>query len=129
MSTSRHVISTPDAPAAIGPYSQAIVSDGWVFTAGQIPLDPATGAMVEGGPGAQARQILRNLDAVLRAAGSGLDLVVKATIFLTDMAHFTEVNEVWSEHFAVAPPARSTVAVAGLPRQSLVEVELVARVR
>jgi 2-iminobutanoate/2-iminopropanoate deaminase len=123
------VVSTTEAPAAIGPYSQAIVTDGWVFTSGQIALDPETGEMVSGGPAAQARRALDNLRGVLAAAGSDFAHVVKATIFLHDMAYFAEVNQVWSQYFEEAPPARSTVAVAGLPRQALVEIELVARVR
>jgi len=121
-------IATPSAPPAIGPYSQAIVSDGWIFTAGQIPLDPASGAMVEGGPGEQIRRVLDNLRGVLEAAGGSLRSAVKATVYVTDLGDFAAINEVWGEYFVERPPARSTVQVAALPRGALVEVDLVARV-
>lgn len=121
------VISTPGAPAAIGPYSQAVsyAAAGLVFTAGQIPLDPA-GTLVEGGIEAQTRQVLANLKAVLEAAGSSLEQVLKVTLFLKDMNDFPEVNRVYGEYFPVAPPARSTVEVARLPRDVSVEIEAVA---
>lgn len=121
-------ISTPSAPPAIGPYSQAIVSDGWIYTAGQIPLDPASGAMVDGGPREQVRRVLENLRGVLEAAGSSLRSAVKATVYVTDLGDFAAINEVWAEYFVDRAPARSTVQVAALPRGALVEVDLVARV-
>ena len=122
------VVSTPDAPAAIGPYSQAIVANGMVFCSGQIPMDPATGAMVEGDIAAEARQSLANLFAVLRAAGSSPAQVVRTTIFLTSMSDFAAVNAVYAEAFGEARPARATVAVAGLPRGARVEIDAIALV-
>ena len=125
-SESRQVISTPNAPKAIGPYSQAIRTGNLIFTAGQTGLDPSTMELVTGGVEAQARQVLTNLRHVLEAAGSGLNHVVKTTVFLTDMANFAAMNAVYSEFFPENPPARSTVAVAGLPKGGLVEIEAVA---
>ena len=122
----RKVISTAGAPAAIGPYSQAVQAGGFLFVSGQIPLDPATGQVIEGGAGAQAERCLRSLQAVLEAAGSGLGRVVKTTIFLTDLAAFAEVNAVYGRFFAAEPPARSTVQVAALPRGVAIEIEAVA---
>lgn len=122
----KQAIRTDRAPKAIGPYEQAIVANGFVFTAGQIPLDPKTGNMVEGGIAAQTRQVLENLSAVLEAAGASLDSVVKATVFLKSMSDFAAMNEVYSEYFAASKPARSTVAVAELPRGALVEIDLCA---
>jgi 2-iminobutanoate/2-iminopropanoate deaminase len=122
----RTVISSPDAPAAVGPYSQAIATDGFVFTSGQLGLDPATGAFVEGGVDAQAERALRNLGAVLEAAGSSFDEVLKATIFLVDMADFAAVNAVYTRFMPTPPPARSTVQVAALPLGARVEIDLVA---
>lgn len=124
----RRVVQTKEAPAAIGPYSQAVVAGGFVFCSGQIALDPATGAVVDGDVKAQAERVLANLRAVLEAAGSGLGRVVKTTIFLKSMGDFAAVNEVYARHFASEPPARSTVAAAGLPRDVLVEIEAVALV-
>lgn len=121
-------VRTDDAPGAIGPYSQAVVTDGWVFASGQIPLDPATGALVEGDVAAQTDRVLKNLAAVLAAAGGSLGSVVKTTVFLSDMAHFGEMNAVYERHFGEHRPARATVAVAGLPKAVDVEIELVARV-
>ncbi len=126
--SSRKIVSTEHAPQAIGPYSQAVVANGFVYTAGQIGLDPATMDLVPGGVEAQTRQVLTNLKHVLEAAGSGLDRVVKTTVFLTDMAHFPAMNAVYAECFPHDPPARSTVAVAGLPKGALVEIEVVALV-
>ncbi len=120
------VVSTPAAPPAIGPYSQAIVAGPWIFTAGQIPLDPASGEMVAGGAADQARRVLENLGAVLEAAGAGLRDVVKATVYVTDLGQFAAINQVWGEYFTERPPARSTVQVAALPRGAMVEVDLVA---
>ena len=121
-----HPIHTDQAPAAIGPYAQAVVANGVVYTAGQIPLDPATMEFVPGDVAEQAAQVLRNLDAVLAAAGASWASAVKTTIFLTDMADFARVNEVYARHLGDARPARSTVAVAGLPRGARVEIEVVA---
>jgi 2-iminobutanoate/2-iminopropanoate deaminase len=122
----RQMIATPKAPAAIGPYSQAVRVGDLVFTAGQIPLDPATGQLVAGGIEAQTRQALTNLSAVLEAAGTSLANAVKTTVFLADMAEFKAMNGVYAEFFPAAPPARSTVQVAGLPLDARVEIEVVA---
>jgi 2-iminobutanoate/2-iminopropanoate deaminase len=123
---SLETIHTTQAPAAIGPYSQAVVANGFLFTAGQIAFDPATMQIVEGDVGAQAEQVVKNLGAVLAAAGVSWDSVVKTTIFLTDMADFAAVNEVYGRALGEARPARSTVAVAGLPRGVRVEIEAIA---
>jgi 2-iminobutanoate/2-iminopropanoate deaminase len=123
---SRQVIATPKAPAAVGPYSQAIKANGFVFTAGQLGLDPATGKLVEGDVTDQARQALKNLQAILEAAGSSLEQVVKVTVFLKDINDFKRVNEVYAEFFTTQPPARSAVQVAALPLGGLVEIEAVA---
>jgi 2-iminobutanoate/2-iminopropanoate deaminase len=120
------VVTTPHAPAAIGPYSQGIRHGNLLFTSGQIPLDPATGALVDGDISAQTERVMKNLAAVLEAGGAGFGHVVKATIFLADLADFARVNEVYGRHFSAAPPARSTVQVAALPRGARVEIELVA---
>jgi 2-iminobutanoate/2-iminopropanoate deaminase len=122
----RESISTVRAPTAIGPYTQAIKANGFVYTAGQIPIEPKTGNLVEGGIAAQTRQVLKNLSAVLEAAGSSLERAVKATVFLKDMRDFAAMNEVYAEYFGNAKPARSTVAVAELPRGALVEIDLIA---
>jgi 2-iminobutanoate/2-iminopropanoate deaminase len=122
----RQAIRTEAAPKAIGPYEQAIRIDGFVFTAGQIPIDPTSGNLVPGGIAEQTRQVLENLKAVLEAAGSSIDRVVKATVFLKNMADFAAMNDVYAEYFAGAKPARSTVAVAELPKGALVEIDLVA---
>lgn len=123
---SRQVIATAKAPAAVGPYSQAIKANGFVFTAGQLGLDPATGKLVEGDVTDQARQALKNLQAILEAAGSSLEQVVKVTVFLKDINDFKRVNEVYAEFFKASPPARSAVQVAALPLGGLVEIEAVA---
>ena len=122
----REIVKTERAPAAIGPYSQAVRAGGFVFASGQIPLDPATGQFVEGGVREQTEQVLRNLAAVLEAAGSGLDRVVKTTVFLADMDDFAAMNEVYGRYFAEDPPARATVEAARLPRDARVEIEVVA---
>jgi 2-iminobutanoate/2-iminopropanoate deaminase len=119
-------VTTDAAPAAIGPYSQAIVHGGLVFTAGQIGLDPESGALVEGGVAAQTERVLLNLRAVLEAAGSSLDRVIKTTVFLQDMNDFAAMNEIYGRHFGTHHPARSTVQAARLPRDSAVEIECVA---
>lgn len=125
----REIITTSDAPAAIGPYSQAVRAGGFVFISGQIPMDPETGEVVGGGVAAEAERALDNLEAVLSAAGLGFQDVVKTTLFLTSMADFNEVNQVYARRFTAAPPARATIAVAELPRGVHVEIEAVALVR
>jgi 2-iminobutanoate/2-iminopropanoate deaminase len=119
-------ISTPAAPAAIGPYSQAIAAGGLVYTAGQIALVPATMQLVEGDVAVQTTQVFANLKAVLAAAGSGLDRVVKATVYLADMADFPAMNEVYAREFGAHRPARSTVAARTLPKNARVEIDLIA---
>ena len=119
-------ISSPDAPAAIGPYSHAIRTGNLLFISGQIPLDPATGEIVPGGPAAEAKQCLKNLRAILKTAGMDTQNVVKVTVFLTDMDNFATVNEVYAKVFSAPLPARSCVAVKALPRGSLVEIEAIA---
>lgn len=123
---SKQLIFTSHAPAAIGPYSQAIRVGQWLYTSGQIPLNPATGELVAGGIVEQTEQVMNNLAAVLEAAGLSFAQVVKTTIFLTDLGSFSQVNEVYARRFTDTPPARSTVQVAALPRGALVEIELVA---
>lgn len=125
--TQIETVSTPAAPGAIGPYSQAVVTDGWIFVSGQIPLDPETGELVEGDIGVQTDRVLRNLAAVLEAAGGSLGTVVKTTVFLSDMAHFAQMNAEYARHFGDHRPARATVAVAGLPKDVDVEIEVLAR--
>jgi 2-iminobutanoate/2-iminopropanoate deaminase len=122
-------VQTDLAPAAIGPYSQAIVIDKLVFTSGQIPLDPKSGELVRGSIAEETTRVMDNLGAVLEAAGAGFDTVLKTTIFLTDMGDFAAVNEVYGARFTETKPARSTVQVAALPKGARVEVEAVARVR
>ncbi|HUG55337.1 MAG TPA: RidA family protein [Vicinamibacteria bacterium] len=122
----REPISATGAPAPIGPYSQAIATEGLVFCAGQVGLDPATGSLVEGGVEAQTERVLRNLEAVLDAAGASLADVVKTTCFLLDLADFAAFNEVYRAHVPDPPPARSTFAVAGLPGGARVEIEAIA---
>ena len=120
------VIATKNAPQAIGPYSQAIRSGGFVFTSGQVALDPATGNVVAGDVAAQTERVLQNLAAVLAAAGSSLNKVVKTTVFLKSMGDFATMNEVYGKHFGAHRPARSTVEVARLPKDVLVEIDVVA---
>lgn len=122
----RRIVRTADAPGAIGPYSQAVVAAGLVFVSGQIPIDPRTGEFVPGGVAEQTEQVLRNLSAVLEAAGSSLERVVKTTVFLADMNDFAVMNEVYGRHFKTEPPARATVEAARLPRDARVEIEVVA---
>jgi 2-iminobutanoate/2-iminopropanoate deaminase len=121
-------INSTDAPAAIGPYSQGIVAGGFLFTAGQIPLDPVTMQIVAGDVAAQTERVMQNLAAVLAAAGTEWKNVVKTTVYLQDMAHFPQMNEVYARHLGDSRPARSTVQVAGLPRAVLVEIDVVARI-
>jgi len=124
--TARTIVQTPAAPPAIGPYSQAIVSGHLIFCSGQIPLDPATGEIVEGGIEEQTHRVLKNLRAVLESAGSGLEQVLKTTVFLKRMDDFAAMNAVYATYFPDAPPARSTVEVARLPRNVLIEIECIA---
>ena len=122
----RAKVSTDSAPAAIGPYSQAIILDGMIYCSGQVGLDPASGQFVEGDVQAQAQRALQNLSAVLEAAGSSLANVVKTTVYLTNMGNFAAMNEVYATFFGDEPPARSTVAVAELPKGAQVEIEAIA---
>jgi 2-iminobutanoate/2-iminopropanoate deaminase len=122
----KKVISTPEAPAAIGPYSQAVGAGAITFFSGQIPLDPRTGELVAGGVAEQTRQVLLNLGAVLKATGLGFEQVVKTTVFLTNLQAFGEMNGVYETFFATNPPARSTVQVVALPKGAQVEIEAVA---
>jgi 2-iminobutanoate/2-iminopropanoate deaminase len=121
-------VSTEQAPKAIGPYSQAIVSDGTVFTAGQIALDPKTGALVGTTTAEQTEQVFKNLEAILETAGSSLALVVKTTVYLLDMAEFPAMNEVYAKHFGAHKPARTTIQAAALPKAARVEIDAIARV-
>ncbi len=122
----KQIIETKHAPQAIGPYSQAVRAAGLVFASGQIPIDPETGEFVAGGVAEQTAQVLKNLSAVLEAAGTGLDRVVKTTVFLADMNDFAAMNEVYGKFFAENPPARATVEAARLPRDARVEIEAIA---
>jgi 2-iminobutanoate/2-iminopropanoate deaminase len=124
----KKIISTDRAPKAIGPYSQAVVSSGFAFLSGQIPLDPATNQLIEGDVAAQTERVLENLKAVLEACGSSLAKVVKTTVFLKDMGEFARMNEVYSRYFPESPPARATVEAARLPRDVRVEIECIAEV-
>lgn len=123
----RQAVVSPSAPAAIGPYSQAIQDDPWIFCSGQLGLDPKNGQLVQGGVPAETEQALRNLSAILATAGSSLDGVLKTTVFLTDLADFQAMNDVYSRYFSSPAPARSTIQVAALPRGGRVEIEAVAR--
>jgi 2-iminobutanoate/2-iminopropanoate deaminase len=122
----KEVISTEKGPKAIGPYSQAIKAGGFVFTAGQVAFDPATGQLVEGDAARQTARVLDNLKAIIEAAGSSLDRAVKATVYLQDMNDFAAMNEVYARYFPKDPPARSTVEAARLPRDVRVEIDLIA---
>jgi 2-iminobutanoate/2-iminopropanoate deaminase len=121
-------VKTDRAPGAIGPYSQGISVDGWVFCSGQIPIDPATGKVVTSEISAQTDQVLKNLSAVLEAAGASLSRVVKTTVFLSNMDHFADMNEVYAKHFGDHRPARATVAVRTLPKNVDVEIEAIAKI-
>ena len=122
----KQTVQTEQAPKAIGPYSQAIKANGFVFASGQIPIIPETGEFVAGGITEQTEQVIKNLSRVLEAAGSGLDRVVKTTVFLSDMEEFVAMNEVYGKYFSEEPPARATVAAAGLPRGARVEIVAIA---
>ncbi len=128
--TDRRIVSTPAAPKAIGPYSQGMVAGGLVFTAGQIALDPATGVLVGGGDvGLETERCLKNLQAVLEAAGSGLDLALRCDVFLASLADFGAMNEVYARFFPSSPPARVTVQAARLPKDAKVEIAAIAAIR
>jgi 2-iminobutanoate/2-iminopropanoate deaminase len=124
--TVKQTVQTEQAPKAIGPYSQAIKANGFVFASGQIPIIPETGEFVAGGITEQTEQVIKNLSQVLEAAGSGLDRVVKTTVFLADMEEFVAMNAVYGKYFSEEPPARATVEAAGLPRGARVEIEAIA---
>jgi 2-iminobutanoate/2-iminopropanoate deaminase len=122
----REAISTPGAPAAIGPYSQAIKSGNLLFLSGQIPLDPVTGSIVPGGIEDQTRQVFTNIEAILKAAGASFDAVVSATVYVADMNDFAKVNAIYATYFSSPAPARATVQVARLPKDALVEIQVIA---
>lgn len=122
----REIISTKDAPQAIGPYSQAVKANGLIFTSGQIAIDPATQQIIAGDVAAQTDRVLRNLSEILEAAGSGLGKVVRCTVFLKNMSEFAAMNEIYGKYFSTTPPARSTVEVARLPKDVLVEIDVIA---
>ena len=122
----RDAVSTPNAPKAIGPYSQAIKANGFVFISGQVAFDPATGNLISGGIEDQTERVLKNLEAILEAAGSSWEKVVKTTVFLKNMTDFAQMNEVYAKFCQIAPPARSTVEVARLPRDVSVEIDVIA---
>ena len=124
----KKIISTERAPKAIGPYSQAVVSNGWAFLSGQIPLDPSTNQIITGDIAAQTERVLENLKSVLEAAGSSLERVVKTTVYLKDMGEFAKMNEVYGRYFATNAPARATVEAARLPRDVSVEIDCIASV-
>lgn len=119
-------VATNSAPQAIGPYSQAVKANGLVFTSGQIALDPSTGNLVEGSFEEQVHRVFRNLEAVLREAGSGFDRVLKATVYVTDLANFGALNAIYAEYFGSHKPARTTIQASGLPKGGLIEIDLVA---
>lgn len=122
----REVISTADGPKAIGPYSQAIRANGFVFVSGQVAIDPTTQQVINGDVADQTDRVMKNLSAILKAAGSGLEKVVRSTVFLKNMGEFAAMNEVYGKYFSAAPPARSTVEVARLPKDVLVEIDVIA---
>ena len=122
----RDVIATQDGPAAVGPYSQAIRANGFVFVSGQVAIDPVTNTLVSGDVSLQTERVLKNLSGILKAAGSGLDKVVRTTVFLKNMGDFSAMNEVYGRYFPSAPPARSTVEVARLPKDVLIEIDGIA---
>jgi 2-iminobutanoate/2-iminopropanoate deaminase len=124
----KKIISTANAPAAIGPYSQAVVSHGFAFLSGQIPLDPATGQVIDGDIAQQTERVLDNLKAVLEGCGASLDKVVKTTVYLKDMGEFARMNEVYARYFPENPPARATVEAARLPRDVRVEIDCIATI-
>ena len=119
-------VATPDAPKAIGPYSQAVKANGVVYTSGQIALDPATGNLVEGSFEDQVHRVMRNLEAVLKAAGSGFDRVLRATVYVTDLENFGALNTIYEQYFGSHKPARTTIQASALPKGSMVEIDLIA---
>ena len=125
----KEIIATDGAPKAIGPYSQAVRSNGFVFVSGQVAIDPATQQVIQGDVAAQTERVLKNLSAILNASGSDLEKAVRATVFLKNMNDFAAMNEVYGRHFTSAPPARSTVEVARLPKDVLVEIDVIAELR
>jgi 2-iminobutanoate/2-iminopropanoate deaminase len=125
----KEIISTDDAPKAIGPYSQAVRSSGFVFVSGQVAIDPATQQVIGGDIAAQTERVLKNLSGILNASGSGLEKVVRATVFLKNMSDFAAMNEVYGRYFTTEPPARSTVEVSRLPKDVLVEIDAIAVLR
>ena len=122
----REVVSTKDGPQAIGPYSQAVKANGFVFVSGQVAIDPGSQEVLAGDAASQTERVMKNLAAILKAAGSGLDKVVRSTVFLKNMGDFSAMNEVYGRYFTAAPPARSTVEVARLPKDVLVEIDVIA---
>jgi len=122
----KEIISTHDGPKAIGPYSQAVRANGFVFVSGQIAIDPVTNTLLSGDVAFQTERVLKNLSGILQAAGTGLDKVVRSTVFLKDMGDFAAMNEVYGKYFTAQPPARSTVEVARLPKDVLVEIDVIA---
>ena len=124
---SKTIVQTPEAPSAVGPYSQGVLLDGWLWTSGQVALDPATGALAGADAAAQADRALKNIEAILQAGGSGLDRVVRATVYLTNMDDFASVNVVYARYFPSAFPARACVEVSRLPLGALVEIDVIAR--
>ena len=122
----KDIVQTDTAPKAIGPYSQAIRANGFVFVSGQVAIDPSTQQVISGDVAAQTERVLKNLSAILKAAGSGLEKVVRCGVFLKNMGDFAAMNEIYGRHFGAAPPARSTVEVARLPRDVLVEIDVIA---
>lgn len=126
MSLTREVVATTEAPKAIGPYSQAIKANGFIFISGQVAIDPSTQQVITGDVAAQTDRVLKNLSAILKASGSSLEKVVRSTVFLKNMGDFTAMNEVYGKYFSAAPPARSTVEVARLPKDVLVEIDVIA---
>lgn len=126
MSLTREVVATTEAPKAIGPYSQAIKANGFIFISGQVAIDPPTQQVITGDVAAQTDRVLKNLSAILKASGSSLEKVVRSTVFLKNMGDFTAMNEVYGKYFSAAPPARSTVEVARLPKDVLVEIDVIA---
>jgi 2-iminobutanoate/2-iminopropanoate deaminase len=124
---SKTIVQTAEAPSAVGPYSQGVLLDGWLWTSGQVALDPATGALAGADAAAQADRALKNIEAILQAGGSGLDRVVRATVYLTNMDDFASVNSVYARYFPSAFPARACVEVSRLPLGALVEIDVIAR--
>ena len=125
----REAVSTPGAPAAIGPYSQAVTAGGFLFASGQIPIDPATGSLVSGSIADETRRVLDNLGAILKSSGSSFDAVVKTTVYLADMADFAAMNDVYATYFRTPAPARATIQAAALPKGVRVEIDLVAWIK